>query len=88
MLRDVSDVCLHAYIYSMQFSLNFLGLWFLCLSLILEVSLFFFLFHLLFLLLLEFLLGFPGGSDGKESACNAGDLDSWRMEWLPTYSIY
>ena len=21
-------------------------------------------------------LGFPGGSDGKESACNAGDLDS------------
>ena len=20
-------------------------------------------------------LGFPGGSDGKESACNAGDLD-------------
>ena len=23
-------------------------------------------------------LGFPGGSDGKESACNAGDLD-----WVP-----
>ena len=23
-----------------------------------------------------FTLGFPGGSDGKESACNAGDLDS------------
>ena len=22
------------------------------------------------------LMGFPGGSDGKESACNAGDLDS------------
>ena len=22
------------------------------------------------------ILGFPGGSDGKESACNAGDLDS------------
>ena len=22
------------------------------------------------------LLGFPGGSDGKESACNAGDLGS------------
>ena len=21
-------------------------------------------------------MGFPGGSDGKESACNAGDLDS------------
>ena len=34
--------------------------------------------------------GFPGGSDGKESACNAGDLDSVpgrfpkRREWLPT----
>ena len=32
--------------------------------------------------------GFPGGSDGKESACNARDLgsitgweDSWRKEW-------
>ena len=24
----------------------------------------------------KYLLGFPGGSDGKESACNAGDLDS------------
>ena len=22
------------------------------------------------------ILGFPGGSDGKESACNTGDLDS------------
>jgi len=21
-------------------------------------------------------MGFPGGSDGKESACNEGDLDS------------
>ena len=34
-------------------------------------------------------MGFPGGSDGNESACNAGDLDSiqkipWRGEWLPT----
>ena len=39
------------------------------------------------------LLGFPDGSDGKESACNAGfDLLSlisglerfpWRREWLP-----
>ena len=30
--------------------------------------------------------GFPGGSDGKESACNAGDLGliPWRKEWLPT----
>ena len=36
---------------------------------------------------------FPGGLDGKESACNAGDpgliLGSggsppWKMEWLPT----
>ena len=33
-------------------------------------------------------LGFPGGSDGEESACNAGDLGSipgsGRREWLPT----
>ena len=36
--------------------------------------------------------GFPGGSDGKESACNAGDPGSdlwigkipWRKEWKPT----
>ena len=36
--------------------------------------------------------GFPGGSDSKESACNAGDLGvilgsgkvPWRREWLPT----
>ena len=37
--------------------------------------------------------GFPGGSDGKESACNAGDLGlipglgrslGCRREWLPT----
>ena len=35
--------------------------------------------------------GFPGGSDGKESACNAGDPDlilgskmPWRRKWLPT----
>ena len=33
---------------------------------------------------------FPGGSDGKESACSAGELGSipgpgrsWRREWLP-----
>ena len=37
-------------------------------------------------------LGFPGGSDGKESACNEGDLSSiprsgrfpWRRKWQPT----
>ena len=41
------------------------------------------------------ILGFPGGSDGKESARNAGDLGlisgfnlwvgkiPWRREWLP-----
>ena len=40
-------------------------------------------------------MGFPGGSDGKESACNAGDRGDlgfdpwmgkipWRMKWLPT----
>ena len=36
--------------------------------------------------------GFPGGSDGKASACNAGDLGSspglgrfpWRRKWQPT----
>ena len=35
--------------------------------------------------------GFPGGSDGKESACSEGDSGSiwvgktpWRREWLPT----
>ena len=40
--------------------------------------------------------GFPGGSDGKKSACNAGDLGSipgfyswvgkipWRRAWQPT----
>ena len=37
------------------------------------------------------LLQFPGGSEGKESACNAEDLDSilrskitWRRKWQPT----
>ena len=37
-------------------------------------------------------MGFPGGSDGKESACNAGDLGSiaglrrfpWRRARQPT----
>ena len=28
------------------------------------------------MLLTPVFLGFPGGSDGKESACNAGDLHS------------
>ena len=34
---------------------------------------------------------FPGGSEGKESACNVGDLgsipaweDPWRKAWQPT----
>ena len=27
-------------------------------------------------LLLKYMMGFPGGSDSKESACNAGDLGS------------
>ena len=38
------------------------------------------------------LLGFPGGTDSKESTCNAGDPEfdpwvgnfPWRREWLPT----
>ena len=38
-------------------------------------------------------MGFPGGSEGKVSACNAGDLGSfnpwvrkipWRRKWQPT----
>ena len=36
-------------------------------------------------------MGFPGGSAGKESACNVGDVGlpwvrkiPWRREWLPT----
>ena len=37
-------------------------------------------------------VGFPGGSNGKESACNVGDLGSipwvgkipWRRAWQPT----
>ena len=40
-------------------------------------------------------MGFPGGSAGKESACNVGDLGlipwvgkiSWRREWLPTAAL-
>ena len=41
---------------------------------------------------IHILLGFPGDSDGKESASNVGDLAfdpcvriiPWRREWLPT----
>ena len=36
-------------------------------------------------------MGFPGGSDGRESTCSAGDLglipgqeDPWRREWQLT----
>ena len=37
-------------------------------------------------------MGFPGGSAGKETICNVGDMGSipglgrlpWRKEWLPT----
>ena len=36
-------------------------------------------------------MGFPGGSDDKESTCNAGETFSpgvgkipWKREWLPT----
>ena len=37
-------------------------------------------------------MGFSGGSEGKETACNAADLSSipglgrfpWRRDWLPT----
>ena len=37
-------------------------------------------------------LGFPGGSDGKESACNVGDQGSigklsWRREWPHSRSL-
>ena len=43
------------------------------------------------------LLSFPGGSDGRESACNAGELGStpgswkipWRREWqlIPVFLL-
>ena len=43
-------------------------------------------------MLVQMSVGFPGGSDSKESVCNAEDLGSiprlgrtpWRREWLPT----
>ena len=39
---------------------------------------------------------FPGGSDGEESACKAGDLSfdpcvgkiPWRREWQPTNALF
>ena len=42
--------------------------------------------------LILYIVGFPGGSNSKESSCNAGDLGSipglrrspWRREWQPT----
>ena len=45
-----------------------------------------------FLFCIAGLLGFPGGSDGKESTCNAGELGlvpglvkiPWRRTWQPT----
>ena len=47
--------------------------------------------HIAFVTLVQFTWGFTGGSDGKESACNAGDQGlrpvSGRSpggEWLPT----
>ena len=48
-----------------------------------------------FVVYFEIREGFPGGSDGEESACNAGDQGSipgsgrfpWRREWLPTLVI-
>ena len=35
-------------------------------------------------------MGFPGGSDGKESACNVGDLGliPWRREWTPVFFFF
>ena len=44
------------------------------------------------LISLPIILGFPGGSEGKQSACNAGDLGSitwvgtipWRRKWQST----
>ena len=33
--------------------------------------------------LLPFFKGFPGGSDGKESACNVGDLGSIPVGKIP-----
>ena len=31
--------------------------------------------HICVYIIIKAVLGFPGGSDGKESACSAGDLD-------------
>ena len=48
--------------------------------------------HLILLCLFSWFWGFPGGSDGKETTCNVGDLWSipgvgrfpWRRAWQPT----
>ena len=47
------------------------------------------------IMLVQMSVGFPGGSDSKESACNAEDLGlipgsgrtPWRREWLSTPAI-
>ena len=39
--------------------------------------------HLYTLLLSPITLGFPGGSDGKESACNTGDSGSVPRQLTP-----
>ena len=44
----------------------------------------------------SFLMGFPGGSDGKESACNTGDLGltpsvgmiPYKRAWQPTLVFF
>ena len=51
-------------------------------------------FYYSFVILVDLIIWkvFPGSSDGKESACNVGDLGSilglgrfpWRREWQPT----
>ena len=56
-----------------------------------KISLLSVLFQFVFLKLIMTILGFSGGSDGTESACNAGELGlipwsgrpPWRREWQP-----
>ena len=40
-------------------------------------------YNLLIKLVIYLIWNFPGGSDDKESACNAGDLGSVPASWLP-----